>query len=192
MQKPRARALLLVMASCLLFLAACNGSGPEAPAGPTTSGSKPKGAKAGSVGEDMVAAVAPETSSAVIGVYFRLPQAPVLNEGFPLDIEIVPHQEFSAVSAHFFSQNGLTLVSGDSFGPLADSKPDKAIRHQLVLMPALEGLYMVSATLETSGVDGTVSRVFSIPVVVAPPAPATPPAAAPARPPAAAANPSGN
>jgi hypothetical protein len=190
MLKPSARALLLVMASCLC-LTACDKSTPETPAKRASGANNSKGPKASGVGDEMVAAVAPETSNAMIGVYFGLTKAPVLNEGFSLDINIVPHQEFSSVSAHFFGQNGLTLVSGDSFGPLADAKPGKAIKHQLVLMPAVEGLYMISVSVETTGAEGTVSRVFSIPVVVAPPAPATPPAAAPPRPPAPAANPAG-
>jgi hypothetical protein len=45
-----------------------------------------------------------------------------------------------------------------------------------VLMPQKAGVYMVTANLETLGTEGMVSRIFSIPVIVAPaaaPAPAT-------------------
>jgi hypothetical protein len=38
---------------------------------------------------------------------------------------------------------------------------------------------MVTATVETEGADGTVSRVFSIPVIVEPPPGAAAPAPAP-------------
>jgi hypothetical protein len=102
----------------------------------------------------------------------------------PVDIVIVPHQEFSSVAVHFFGQDGLTLVSGDSLGPVSEVQPEKPIKHQLVLMPVKEGIYMVNATVETIGGDGTVSRIYSIPVLVSappPPAAATPaPATAPA------------
>lgn len=178
MQKPEAWRLLLATLAVSWLLTACHDSAPDAPAKPAAAGGNSKAPKTSELGVDMIAAVAPESSSAVIGMYFALTKAPVINEGFPLDIVIVPHREFSSVSVHFFSQNGLTLVSGDSTVPLPDAKPEKAIKHQLVLMPAQEGLYMISATVETTGVDGTVSRMFSIPVVVTSPD-AAPPAATP-------------
>ena len=188
MLKPEARALLLAMLASSLLLTACDNSAPEPTAKTPAAGSTPKAPKAPGIGANMVAAVAPETSSAAIGMHFALAKAPALNEGLPLDIVIVPHREFTSVAVHFFSQDGLTLVSGDSLGPLTEAKPEKPIKHQLVLMPAREGIYMISASVETTGGDGTMSRMFSIPVVVAPPGPVAPSAA----PPAAASAPAGN
>src|SRR5947207_2738564 len=97
MLKPEARALLLAtLASCFL-LTAC-GDSARAPTGKTpaaNSDSKPP--KANGVTADMVAAVAPETSSAEIGVHFALANAPTINEGLPLNVVIVPHREFASV-----------------------------------------------------------------------------------------------
>jgi hypothetical protein len=84
---------------------------------------------------------------------------------------------------HFFGQDGLTLISGDSLGPITEVAQEKPIKHRLVLMPVKEGVYVVNASVETTGTDGTVSRIFSIPVLV-PPASAAPAAAAPAPAPA--------
>jgi hypothetical protein len=53
-----------------------------------------------------------------------------------------------------------------------------------VLLPTKEGVFMVTSVVETDGADGNITRIFSIPVIVA--ADATPaPADAPAPPPAA-------
>jgi hypothetical protein len=49
-----------------------------------------------------------------------------------------------------------------------------------VLLAAREGVFMVTVVVETEGADGTVTRIFSIPVIVAPSAAAgAAPASAP-------------
>jgi hypothetical protein len=53
-------------------------------------------------------------------------------------------------------------------------------------MPARDGVYMITVNVDTEGKEGIVSRIFSIPVIVAPAAaPAAPnPAPAETAPPA--------
>jgi len=171
MLNPIARTTLFALTSCLMLLA-CNDSAPEPAAQSSAATGKPKPPKAATLETDMVAAVAPDSTLRVIGMHFALTRAPAVNEGLPINIAVVPHQEFSSVAAHFFGQDGLTLVSGDALGPVSDAKPEKPIKHELVMMPTREGVYMISATVDTVGADGTVSRVFSIPVVVQGAAPA--------------------
>jgi hypothetical protein len=66
--------------------------------------------------------------------------------------------------------------------PVPDVKSETILKHQLVLLPTKEGVFMISATLETeSPTEGTISRVFSLPMVVAA-AEANPPAPTPAPP----------
>jgi hypothetical protein len=72
------------------------------------------------------------------------------------------------------------MSSGEVYGPHGDSPKEKALTHELVLQPAKEGLFMITAIVETEGEDGTVTRVFSIPVIVSPPEPAAVPAPTPA------------
>src|SRR4051812_9474472 len=115
MLKPEARATLLTLLASCLMLMACNDSAPE-PTAKTPANTPSKAPKASGVGADMVAAVAPETSSAVIGVHFALASAPVINQGLPINVVVVPHREFTSVGVHFFGQDGLTMVSGDSLG----------------------------------------------------------------------------
>jgi len=186
----QARALLLAMLAGCAMLTACEEAAPDPNAAAAAASARPKPAKTGVLDEKMVAAVSSGKTAVAIGLHFSLTRAPTVNEGLPVDIALVPHREFTSVMVHFLSQDGLTLMSGDSLGPLVDPDLEVPIKHQVVLMPAREGVYMINATVETTGTDGTVSRIFSIPVVVAPPsapaaadappAPASEPAAPPA------------
>ncbi|HEX6396301.1 MAG TPA: hypothetical protein VFZ95_02660 [Steroidobacteraceae bacterium] len=167
-----------------LALAGCGDSAPEKSGGPAKTAAK--GPKKATVGDNMVAAVSAGKSSTVVGVYFTLGNAPTIDSALPIDIAIVPHQDFTSLQARFYTQgDGLTLMSGDLLPPVADAKAETSLEHKLVLMPRKEGVYMVTANLETDDSAGSVSRIFSIPVIVAPAgsnpsaAPATPAATPP-------------
>jgi hypothetical protein len=83
-------------------------------------------------------------------------------------IAIVPHEPFATVRVHFESHDGLTMPEGEDFGPVNDVQPEKPLSHQLTLLPAKEGMFMVTAAVDTLGDEGNVIRIFSIPVVVGP------------------------
>lgn len=180
----RGRIMVCVLLASGASLSGCDDSAPQPPVN-ATAVPKPATKASGGVG-DMVAAVSAGKTATAVGVYFTLGNAPTVNTALPVDIAIVPHQDFTSLRAHFEGQDGLILMSGDKFGQKANPRAEEAIRHQLVLMPAKTGVYVISAILETEGVEGTVSRVFSMPVIIAPAAqvaekpPAAPaPAAAP-------------
>jgi hypothetical protein len=177
----------IVAFSVCALLAACGGDAPDKPAdGKSPASAGPKVRK---VTDNMVAAVAAGKSSAVVGVYFTLGNSPSVDTALPVDIAVLPHQDFSSLRARFDSPgDGLTLISGDDFDPVENAKAETPLVHKLVLMPKKAGVYMVTANLETVGGEGTVSRIFSIPVIVAPPAGAEPAETAPAAPPAPASN----
>jgi hypothetical protein len=133
----------------------------------------------------MVAAVPAGRASTAISVHFALAKPPQVGEAFPVDIAIVPHEDFNTVSASFDGMDGLAVTVGAAMDPLSDVKMESILKHQLVLLPGREGVHVVSATVTTDSPAGSVSRVFSLPVIVAAPgsgqaAPAaTAPAAAP-------------
>jgi len=183
-----ARHWWIAAACCCLLLAACGRDAPE-----KSAAGKPKNAaaapRAASVTDNMVAAVSAGKSATVVGVYFTLGAAPTVGTALPIDVAILPHVDFISLRARFDSPGGgLALVSGDNLAPLSDLKAEKAIEQKLVFMPQKPGVYMVTANVETDGSEGTVSRIFSIPVIVAPAggseaAAETPPATSPASPP---------
>jgi hypothetical protein len=163
--------------AAVLFLCACD----DAPTDSTaqTGASQKPGKVAESVlPPEFVSAVSAGGNNSVISVHFALRNIPTASEALPVDIAIVPHQVFTSVRAHFDSRDGLSVATGNELDSKSDPKPEKPIKHELVLMPGRDGVFMVSAIVETEGIDGTVSRVFSIPVIVAPPSsPAAMPAA---------------
>jgi hypothetical protein len=166
-------------------LMACSDPAPEQSG---TKSSASGAAKKRTVADDMVAAVSVGKASTAVNVYFTLGNVPTVDTALPVDVAILPHLEFTSLQARFSTQgDGLTLVSGDVVAPVTNAKPEAPLEHKLVLMPKKEGVYMVTVVLDTEGSDGSVSRIFSIPVIVAAPAAAAP--AAPAEtPPAAAPN----
>jgi hypothetical protein len=42
------------------------------------------------------------------------------------------------------------------------------LKHELTLLPDKEGMFMVTTIIDTEGEEGSVTRVFSIPVIVGP------------------------
>ena len=173
-----ARAFVFAAVICSGMLAACDDSPEQSDT--TSTAAKPKAApKIADLEPDMVAAVSAGKTAATLSVHFAVRSVPAVGQPLPVEIAIVPHRDFTSMRAHFESRDGLPMTSGEVFGPRGDSPKEKALTHELVLQPAKEGLFMITAVVETEGEDGTVTRVFSIPVIVSPPEPAPVPAAAP-------------
>jgi hypothetical protein len=171
------RAFLFTVLSVATLLAACDENPPEQTAtkpAPGTTASKPK---PGGLQEQMVSAVSAGRTSTAISMHFSLGNLPVVNQALPVEIAIVPHRPFASVSAHFDGREGLALADGADFGPSANANVEKPLKHQLVLLPTQEGMFMITASVQTEGEEGSVTRVFSIPVIVGPAATKTPAAA---------------
>jgi hypothetical protein len=165
--------IFTALAGCVL-LSACDKSGSDPDVSKTSAGSTRKAPKKPTLAEQMVAAVSTTRSATVIGVYFSLGNSPTINQALPVDIVLVPHEKLAKVVGHFDGQDGITVVSGDAMEPKTEVSAESTLSHKLVLMPTKTGVFMVSASIETEGSEGTVSRVFSIPVIVSPPLPPAP------------------
>jgi hypothetical protein len=169
------RVLALTVAALFAALAGCGDPAPEQQALPTapTPAAKPKAAELPS---EMVAAVAAGKSANAVSIHFALGSPPAVATPLPVKIAIVPHKPFATIRVHFESHDGLTIPMGGDFGPASDVEPDKALSHQLMLLPDREGMFMVTASVDTVGDEGNVIRIFSIPVVVGPAQPTAAPA----------------
>jgi hypothetical protein len=109
-----------------------------------------------------------------------------VGKALPVDIAIVPHEPMAALGVYFEARDGLALATGTRLDRQATPVPDSIIKHQLILLPSKEGVFVVTAVVETETLEGVVSRIYSIPVIVGPSGaaaaetPAPPPPTSPA------------
>jgi len=161
--------LVVALAGCVLLAACDNSSETEgAGVGNADAPAAPKQPPKAKLADQMVAAVSQGKSATAVGVHFTLGSAPTVNQDLPVEIAIVPHDKFVSLRMNLEGQEGINVVSGDAFGPKGEVEPEKAFSHQAVLRPTAEGVFTIGAIVETDGSEGVVSRVYSIPVIVAP------------------------
>jgi hypothetical protein len=150
-------------------LAAGCDDAPAPKAAPTQGGASAKPAsKEAQLPANMVAAVSAGKSAAMISVHFALVAVPTVGKPLPVDIAIVPHRPFTSVRAFFEAPDAVIMATGDVFAPQTDVKAETVIAHKVLLQPTQEGVFLVTAAVETEGEDGTVTRIYSIPVIVHP------------------------
>jgi hypothetical protein len=113
----------------------------------------------------MVAAVSAGKSSAMISVHFVLGAVPAVGKPLPVDIAVVPHRPFDSVRALFEAPDSLHMA-GNTFPHQTDAKAEDVFNHRLTLTPSEEGVFLVTAAVETEGADGSVTRIYSIPIIV--------------------------
>lgn len=152
------------------MLAACEDSGKAPEVNTTASAPKVPKPKSDDLPADMVAAVAANPTNSPVSVHFSLGARPEVNKALPVEIAIVPGQDFETVSAHFLSQNGLAVTVGGVYGPVTTPAVGKPLRHQLVLLPGREGVFVLSVSIDTlDRLGANYTRVFSIPLLVSVP-----------------------
>ena len=158
----------LAMIACFGVLAGCGDAPSEnsqvAPE-PAKGAAAPKLAKLSS---QMVSAVSSGKAASVISVHFVLGAPPTVGKPLPVNIAIVPHRKFLSVRAHFETHDGLTVTAGDVYGPKDAVDSETALEHELMLSPEKEGVFMVTTIVDTEGDEGSITRIFSIPVIVSP------------------------
>jgi hypothetical protein len=152
---------------CVCVLAACDDAPPPPPERAPAAGQAAPVSKKADLAQDMVAAVSAGKTSNLISVHFSLGGSPAVNTPLPVKVAIVPHRKFSSVRVHFESQDGLEATAGENFGPESNPAAETPLLHQLMLLPTREGMFVVTSSVETDSDDGNVTRIFSIPVIVA-------------------------
>ncbi|MEO8020036.1 MAG: hypothetical protein ABI769_19690 [Pseudomonadota bacterium] len=186
MSQTRCRAVALAALACAAMLAACDDA-PTQQGAPSSTKPNAAAPKVAQLSTQMVAAVSAGKTATAIGVHFALGSVPTVGKDLPVKIAIVPHRDFASLGAHFDSRDGLTLTTGENFGPVAAVDSESPLQHDLILLPQKEGVFMVTISVDTDGEDGNFTRIFTIPVIVGmghgEPAASAPASAASARPP---------
>lgn len=150
---------------------------------PTTTPAKPASGDA-QVPANMVSAVSASKTASLIGVHFALESVPAVDKSLTVNLAIVPHREFARLRVLFETPDGVTLISGGRLESPAGVKAESLFSHKLVVEPKQEGVFLITAAVESESDEGTVIRIYSIPIIVyaaqPAPTPAPEPAAAPA------------
>jgi hypothetical protein len=164
---PRRGQLLTALFACAL-VGACDNA-PTTTRKPASTASTPATPRAEEVPADMVAAVPAGKTASGITVHFALRATPQVGQALPVDVAIVPRERFPSLRARFEPQAGLTVASGNALGPIPEVAADTPVNHRVELRVERDGLFMLTATVETEDSAGATTRVFYIPVMVNPP-----------------------
>lgn len=159
----------VVICAAGVALAGCNDGAPAEVATPAATAPKSTKPAKNLLAADMVAAVSSPRTAEIVGVHFLLNGIPTVGKALPVDIAIVPHRQLASLLAHFDARDGLALASGGELERQVAPNPESVIKHQLILLPGKEGVFMVTVAVETESDAGARTHVFSIPVIVGPP-----------------------
>ncbi len=116
---------------------------------------------------DMVAAVSVAKSGPPVSLKFELREPPQV--GKPLDVDLVILADAPAInriSAKFNSGEGLELLDGGQLEQVDKPAAGAEIRHVVRVVPRQDGIFTVSAAVSVDVGSDSLTRVYSIPVIV--------------------------
>ena len=161
----------LAATAWLLGLSACGGSKGSADTAHSSArqATAHRGAAdpSGRAPDDMVAAVSAGKGGPPVGLKFELRGAP--QPGQPLDVDIAILPDAPAISrlyARFMGGEGIDLVDGGELAAIDKPAQGAVIRHVLRVLPKQDGIYTFSAAVSVELADDSVTRTFTIPVIV--------------------------
>jgi hypothetical protein len=130
---------------------------------------------------EMVAAVSPSRTDAMVDMRFVIAKRPKVGEPVDVEVALTPSVQLERLFARFQAVEGLQIVSGGQTEQLENAPRGVAVGHKLTILPKQDGIFYITAVVVADSEKESVSRTFHIPLVageglVAPPA-AAPPAA---------------
>jgi len=117
--------------------------------------------------DDMVAAVSAGKAGPPVVLKFELRQSPKAGEALDVDIAVLADAPaINRIYGRFQTGDGLNLVDGGQLGQVDKPAAGSVIRHVVRVLPKQDGIYTLTATVSVDQGDDSLSRVFSIPVIV--------------------------
>lgn len=116
---------------------------------------------------DMVAGVSPSKAGPPVALKFELREAPQPGQLLDVDIAILPEgPSINRIYGKFQGGEGLDLVEGGELPAIEKPATGSVIRHLVRVLPKQDGIYTVNATVSVDLADDSISRTYSIPVIV--------------------------
>jgi hypothetical protein len=115
----------------------------------------------------MVAAVSTARSGPPVELKFELRQAPQPNQ--PLDVDVAVLTDVPGIThlrARFQGGAGIDIVEGADLDPVEKPPVNSVIRHVLQVLPKQDGVYALSAVLSVDTETDSLTRAYSIPIIV--------------------------
>ena len=117
--------------------------------------------------QDMVSAVSAGKGGPPVELKFELRNAPKAGEALEVDIAVLPDAPaISRLSGQFTGGEGIDLVDGGDLPAVDKPAQGTAIRHLVRVLPKKDGIFTLSAAVTVNLADDSVTRVFTIPVIV--------------------------
>ena len=116
---------------------------------------------------DMVAAVSAGKGGPPVGLKFELRSSPQAGQLLDLDFAILPDaQSIERINAKFQGSDGLDLVDGGELAAVDKPAQGSVIRHLVRVLPKQDGIYTVTAAVSVDLASDSITRTFTIPVIV--------------------------
>jgi hypothetical protein len=115
----------------------------------------------------MVAAVSAGKAGPPVSLKFELRQPPQSGQAVDVDIAVLADAPaINRISGKFQVGEGLEFVEGEQLGPVDKPAAGSVIRHVVRIIPKQDGIFTLGATVSVDLADGSLTRVFSIPLIV--------------------------
>lgn len=116
---------------------------------------------------DMVEGVTVAKGGPAIELKYELRESPLAGQPLDVDIAVLPGATpINRIYASFQGGQGLDLVEGGELAGVDKPVSGTPIRHVVRLLPKADGIYTVSATVAVDTPDDSITRTYSIPVIV--------------------------
>ena len=166
--KPLGHSILAL--SLVTVLWGCSHSANNAaPGGSSFKGSAPKQAKDKSVDPDMVSAVnLGGSSTTLISVKFKLGARPSVTTPLQVTLQLTPApgKQIDRLQLSIQPGEGLLLQS-DRMVELTDLQPGTPVQENVTVVPQQNGLLNLNATVLVNADEQSITRTYSIPLIVA-------------------------
>jgi hypothetical protein len=163
---------VLTASAGLLGLSACSGSSNQS-AQASHSTAKKTASNHGSADpserptQDMVSAVSAGKGGPPVELKFELREAPKAGEALEIDVAVLPDAPaISRLSGQFTGGDGIDLVEGGDLVAVDKPSQGAVIRHLVRVLPKEDGIFTLNAAVTVDLADDSVTRTFTIPVIV--------------------------
>ena len=117
--------------------------------------------------QDMVAAVSVGKGGPPVGLKFELRSTPAAGQPLDLDLVVLPDApEIERIDARFDGGENLAVTEGGDLAAIEKPAQGSVIRHVVRLLPKQDGIFTVTAAVTVTLANDSITRTFTIPVVV--------------------------